>query len=63
MWGAALMVSEMPIVVRSTSKTILGKVNVIMTLGGRGSRTMMLIRSALFRISWPCYVETTDEKL
>ena len=28
-----------------------GKNNVIMTLGGRGSRTMTLIRSALFRIS------------
>ena len=22
---------------------------------------MTLIRSALFRIGWPCYVETTDE--
>ena len=36
------------------------KINVIMTLGGRGSRTM--IRSALFRNSFSCYVETTDEK-
>ena len=37
--------------VRGPIQTILEKINVIMTLGGRGSRTMTLLRSALFRIS------------
>ena len=37
----------LPVLVRGHIQTILEKNNVIMTLGGRGSRTMMLIRSAL----------------
>ena len=34
--------------VRGPIQTILGKINVIMTPGGKGSRTMTLLRSALF---------------
>ena len=36
---------------RGHIQTILGKINVIMTLGGRGSRIMTLIRSALFELA------------